>query len=90
MSKVGDRFYLDMRGIHAEGMITENGFMAFKGSEVRNHQAPYLAKSIVALRQKYLNDGTNLPDPDVLAGDIIENLQSALTSFSELMATLNK
>ena len=27
---------------------------------------------------------------DVLAGDIIENLQSAMDSFNELMATLKK
>ena len=32
----------------------------------------------------------NLPDPDVLAADIIENLQSALQSFSELQAQLRK
>lgn len=58
MSKVGDRFYLDLRGIHAEGLVTENGFLVLKGSEVRNHQASYLAKSLVDLRQKYMNDGT--------------------------------
>jgi len=33
---------------------------------------------------KALADLDNLPDPDVLADDIIENLQSALESFQEL------
>ena len=33
-------------------------------------------------------DMDNLPDPDVLADDIIENLQAALKGFNELKATL--
>ncbi len=41
------------------------------------------------IKDKSLADLDNLPSPDELASDIIENLQSALTSFSELMATLN-
>lgn len=32
----------------------------------------------------------NLPDPDELAVDIIDNLQSALESFQELQAQLKK
>ena len=44
MANPGDKFFLDLRGIHAEGMVTESGFVVFKGSEVRNHQASYLAK----------------------------------------------
>ena len=35
-------------------------------------------------KDKALADLDNLPDPDVLADDIIENLQSALESFQEL------
>lgn len=31
-----------------------------------------------------------LPNPDVLAAEIIENLQSAMDSFNELMAALKK
>lgn len=42
------------------------------------------------VKDKSLADLDNLPDPDVLATDIIENLQSALTSFNELMASLKK
>lgn len=33
-------------------------------------------------------DLENLPEPDVLAADIIENLQSALEGFQELMTQL--
>ena len=42
------------------------------------------------IRDKSLADLDNLPAPDVLAADIIENLQSALDSFSELQAALEK
>ena len=40
------------------------------------------------IKDKSLADLDNLPDPDVLAADIIENLQSALESFQELMEQL--
>ena len=40
------------------------------------------------IKDKSLADLDNLPSPDVLADDIIENLQSALESFQELKAQL--
>lgn len=40
------------------------------------------------IKDKSLADLDNLPDPDVLAADIIDNLQSALESFRELMDQL--
>ena len=40
------------------------------------------------IKDKALADLDNLPEPDVLADDIIENLQSALESFQELQAQL--
>ena len=40
------------------------------------------------VKDKSLSDLDNLPDPDVLADDIMENLQSALASFQELKAQL--
>ena len=42
------------------------------------------------IKDKSLADLDSLPDPDVLAADIIENLQSAMDSFNELMAALKK
>lgn len=44
---------------------------------------------ITWLKDKSLADLDNLPDPDVLANDIIENLEAGLESFREIMATLN-
>lgn len=42
------------------------------------------------IKDKSLADLDNLPDPDVLASDIIDNLQSALDSFNELKVQLEK
>ena len=41
------------------------------------------------LKDKSLADLDNIPDPDVLAEDIIENLEAGLASFREIMVTLN-
>ena len=41
------------------------------------------------LKDKSLADLDNLPSPDMLADEIIENLQGALESFQELRAQLN-
>ena len=41
------------------------------------------------LRDKSLTDLDNLPDPDLLAAEIIENIESGLNSFKEIMGTLN-
>lgn len=41
------------------------------------------------LKDKSLADLDNLPDPDILANEIIENLEAGLESFKELMLTLN-
>jgi type I restriction enzyme M protein len=40
-------------------------------------------------KDKSLTDLDNLPDPDVLANDIIENLEAGIESFKEIMATIN-
>lgn len=40
------------------------------------------------IKDKSLADLDNLPSPDVLADEIIENLQSALDSFRELKSQL--
>ncbi len=40
------------------------------------------------LKDKSLADLDNLPEPDVLAGEIIDNLEAGLASFREVAATL--
>jgi len=44
---------------------------------------------ITWLKDKSLADLDNLPDPDVLAEDIIENLEAGLESFRQIMIKLN-
>ncbi len=41
------------------------------------------------IKDKSLADLDNLPDPDVLAEEIIENIESGLNSFKEIMETIN-
>ena len=40
------------------------------------------------IKDKSLADLDNLPDPDVLVGEIIDNLETAMESFREIMAEL--
>lgn len=42
------------------------------------------------VKDKSLTDLDNLPDPEVLAESIIENLEAGLASFREIMITINK
>jgi len=41
------------------------------------------------IKDKSLADLDNLPDPDLLANEIIENIEAGLESFREIMVTLN-
>jgi type I restriction enzyme M protein len=45
---------------------------------------------ITWLKDKSLADLDNLPDPDVLALDIVENLEAGLEGFRAIIASLNK
>ena len=40
------------------------------------------------IKDKSLADLDNLPDPDILAGEIVDNLETAMESFREIMAEL--
>ena len=41
------------------------------------------------IKDKGLTDLDNLPDPDILANEIIENIESGLNSFREIMETID-
>ena len=41
------------------------------------------------IKDKSLTDLDNLPDPDVLANEIIENIEAGLNSFKEIIETIN-
>ena len=42
------------------------------------------------LRDESLEDSANLPDPDVLAGEIAEDLRSALEQFEDILGDMEK
>ena len=42
------------------------------------------------LKDESLEDSANLPDPDVLAREIVEDLQAALAQFAEIAADLKR
>jgi type I restriction enzyme M protein len=44
---------------------------------------------ITWIKDKSLTDLDNLPDPDLLANDIIENLKAGIESFEEIMVTIS-
>lgn len=40
------------------------------------------------IKDKSLTDLDNLPDPDILSNEIIENIESGLNAFKEIMETI--
>ncbi len=60
----------------------------FSAQEILNRDKASL--DIFWIKDKSLADLENLPEPDALAADIIENLQSALEGFQELMQQLSQ
>lgn len=61
-------------------------FRAFSYAELIARDKASL--DIFRLKDASLEDSANLPDPDVLAQDIIENLQAALAQFSSITQEL--
>ena len=60
----------------------------FTAEEILNRDKTSL--DIFWIKDKALADLDNLPAPEELAEDILENLQSAMDGFSELLAALNQ
>ncbi len=65
----------------------EGRWRKFTYDEIINRDKTSL--DITWIKDKSLADLDNLPDPDVLAGEIIENLEAGLESFREIILTLN-
>jgi type I restriction enzyme M protein len=42
------------------------------------------------LKDESLEDSANLPDPDIIAAEIVEDLQAALTQFAEIAIDLKR
>lgn len=67
--------------------IPEGRFRKFTYEEIIARDKTNL--DIFWLKDKSLADLDNLSDPDILANEIIENLEAGLLSFSEILKTLN-
>ncbi len=65
----------------------EGRWRKFSYPEIIAHDKTNLG--IFWLKYKSLADLDNLPDPDILAGEIIENIEATLESFKDLMGTIN-
>jgi type I restriction enzyme M protein len=66
----------------------EGRWRKFPYEEIINRDKTSL--DITWLKDKSLADLDNLPDPDVIAQDIIENLEAGLESFKEILKGLNQ
>jgi type I restriction enzyme M protein len=66
---------------------TEGRWRKFTYQEIISRDKTSL--DITWLKDKSLADLDNLPDPDVLAEEIIENLEAGLASFRQIVASLN-
>ena len=65
-----------------------------KGDGVSTNYDDIIARDKTSLdifwiKDKSLTDLDNLPDPDILANEIIENIESGLNAFKEIMETIN-
>ena len=58
MANIGEKFYIDARGIRAAGIVIEGGFRVLAGSEVQSFEVPYLSAKVSQLRAQLLADGT--------------------------------
>ncbi len=61
-------------------------FRKFTYAQIKERDKTSL--DIFWIKDKSLADLDSLPDPDVLAGEIIDNLETAMESFREIMAQL--
>lgn len=73
-------------GLSPIGSNTEGRWRKFTYQEIIARDKTSL--DITWLKDKSLADLDNLPDPDVLAEEIAENLESALGSFREVLRQL--
>ncbi len=68
--------------------IEADNFKKFTYEEITSRDKINL--DIFQLKDESLADMDNLPDPDILAQEIVENLESGLESFKEIVNNLNE
>jgi hypothetical protein len=56
----------------------------------RRRSATSSTLDIFWLKDESLEDSANLPDPDIIAHEIVEDLQAALAQFAEIASDLKR
>jgi hypothetical protein len=74
--------------VHIAATNPEGRWRKFSYEELKARDKTSL--DVFWLRDKSLTDLDNLPEPDELAEEIIENLEAGLDSFRQVLAGLNK
>jgi len=83
-----------MRMMHLPPLAREGVFEAYPEGRWRRYTYEEIMArdktnlDIFWLKDKSLTDLDNLPDPDVLAQEIVENLEAGLASFKEILDCL--
>ena len=67
---------------------SENEIVTNYQAEIEKISKKYKGFCINKFEAICLTDLDNLPDPDILANEIIENIESGLSSFREIMETI--
>ena len=75
------------KATYAEDNAPEGRWRSYSYEEISSRDKTSL--DIFWLKDDSLTDLDNLPDPDDLAEEIIENLEAGLNSFREVLAGLN-
>jgi len=81
----------DTKGTIYEGLLEKNAedrWRKYKYKEVIARDKTSL--DIFWLKDKSLADLDNLPEPDVLTEEIIENMEAGLNSFKDVLSALNR
>jgi len=69
-------------------LLTKAGWYIYDYKDLINRDKASL--DIFWLKDESLEDAENLPDPDVLATEIVEDLEAALVQFREIATDLGE
>ncbi len=80
---------IDLSSSHADDVSEDKKSKASRLSVEEILARDKTSLDIFWLKDKSLTDLENLPEPEELAGEIIENMEAGLDSFRQVLASLN-
>ena len=86
--KESERFNPDRSGANRFERVESERFRSFTYEELTKRDK--LNLDIFWLKDESLEDSANLPDPDIIAAEIVEDLQAALAQFAEIASDLKE